>query len=581
MNEITSTTEHRRPRPGSTAATSNRVHIIFGREQWEAEPELSRVLFDDSGLRLSEWQAEGRSQVVKTGPHRTVYRLDLPCGGFYLKHYKSSDWQSVLRNLTLPCRALRESRAAATVGDLGIGTIETAAVGYETVGPVVTDSYLISREIGNTQTLQELVLRETERHAERDHTDLRRQLAIQLGQLASRLHASGMLHRDFHAENILVRRDPAGFVQLWLIDLHAVDRYRRLSLKTIERNLSQLNNFFSVYATKTDRLRFFRTYWRSLSTSAGSVLIETSRRTPFSDVVRRTDEYCRSAVQAAYRKGDRKWARGNRRLIIADAGSRRCRGVAELGRRYLEEIRDDPESLFAPRCVRYWLHNSAKMQLAAIRLTVGGSPLRCIARAAETPVRPLPIRLFRSGTSARHIWDIGHALRRRSLGAQRPILYVESPSSQGLRELLVTEQLADMTPLAEFLAEQSRQTSTPQSCVLVRDLTVRLAAEIRRFHECRFEHRALTGDNILVSKNPNATQVVFEGLEHVKQTLRLSRSRCLRQLASLHVSLSENGQIRRSHRLRFLKRYLNDRRSREWKNAWREIRRLAEQLAAS
>ena len=52
------------------------------------------------------------AETVKTGPHRSVYRLLLPGGEFYLKHFRIADWKALLQNVVRPSKAEREWRAA-------------------------------------------------------------------------------------------------------------------------------------------------------------------------------------------------------------------------------------------------------------------------------------------------------------------------------------------------------------------------------------------------------------------------------------------------------------------------------------
>ena len=71
---------------------------------WDVEPSMNDQLFmaspsgDPEALPLDLWQEEGRLEVVKTGRHRTVYRLALPGAGsdttVYIKRYRAADWKA-------------------------------------------------------------------------------------------------------------------------------------------------------------------------------------------------------------------------------------------------------------------------------------------------------------------------------------------------------------------------------------------------------------------------------------------------------------------------------------------------------
>ncbi|MCH7689248.1 MAG: hypothetical protein IH899_21665, partial [Planctomycetes bacterium] len=292
-----------------------------GKTRWQVQSDLADVLFDAHGLRLEEWLQAGQAEIIKTGPHRTVYRLNLPSGRFYLKHYRIPDWRALFQNLFRPCKAELESNAAHRLRVLEINTFEPIALGKTYDFGLVKDSFLISREIENVETVQEFVQHTLSRLPESRQTVLRRHLALELGRLTARLHRGGLRHRDYHAGNLLMQVSPEQSVKLWLIDLHAVSFCRQLTLRHIKRNLSLLNHFFSHDTTKTDRLRFFRSYWNTLHSSqnASGPRKRYSASESFARVVRQTESFCERSGMRAFRKGDKKWVRGNRRLIIADA----------------------------------------------------------------------------------------------------------------------------------------------------------------------------------------------------------------------------------------------------------------------
>ncbi|MEX2286376.1 MAG: lipopolysaccharide kinase InaA family protein, partial [Planctomycetaceae bacterium] len=282
---------------------------------WMAVPELVEELFDERGLKLSQWRNSGRAEVVKDGVHRTVYRLQLDAGGFYLKHYKATRFPRRLQNLLRPCRASLEWTAARRIAGLGIPTFEPVAVGYCRPGLVVGDNYLVTREIPNAIPLDDFVLASLGNRSA--PSVVRDSIAIELGDLVARLHAGRIVHSDLHAGNILVRIGANGHARLWLIDLHPVRQGSRLSVGSIEHNLSLLNHFFAGMATPSDRLRFFRSYMRTLESVSSTTPLAgtTTTRRSMRALSRRFDAYCANAVWQGLRKADRKWITGNRRLI--------------------------------------------------------------------------------------------------------------------------------------------------------------------------------------------------------------------------------------------------------------------------
>src|SRR5581483_7545424 len=80
--------------------------------RWEMDAALRPLLLGPEGLRLAEWLNSGLAVIVKHGPHRTVYRVDLPDLHFYVKHFRLHDLRAWLRELVRPSKARMEYERA-------------------------------------------------------------------------------------------------------------------------------------------------------------------------------------------------------------------------------------------------------------------------------------------------------------------------------------------------------------------------------------------------------------------------------------------------------------------------------------
>ena len=112
----------------------------------------------------SEWRAEkfgssfgSRTTVIKSGPHRSVYRVELPSGPVFLKHFKIPDWRALVRNILNGTPAKREASAAARVAGAGIETTVASALGSMRGRYFVRDSFLVTREVANVRPLDQLL----------------------------------------------------------------------------------------------------------------------------------------------------------------------------------------------------------------------------------------------------------------------------------------------------------------------------------------------------------------------------------------------------------------------------------------
>lgn len=543
-------------RSDAPQATGDLVRRRHGPVVWDVAADLADDLLTPRGLPLEEWRRAGRVQVVKTGPHRTVYRLQLESGCFYLKHYRVSDWKAMAQNIIRPCRALLEKRAAGQIAALGIPTFQTVAVGRRIVGGLVGESFLISREIADASVLDAFVAEPLGTMPEPSRTIVRQQLAVALGELAARLHHGRLIHRDFHAGNVLMRIGPDNAVSLWLIDLHAVSRVRRMTLGHIERNLAMFGHFFSRYATASDRIRFFRAYWRLAPKQTGS----------FAQIARRIDACCRTTSRKFIRRADYKWARGNRRLIIVDSDTVQCRGLACLGKEVLAAIRDNPERLFATTDAWRSPAHSDRSRTKTIDLTING------VRVAGT-IQSVPVcnRRSRFGTmpTVRRGWELGHALLRRGIRTPRPLLFVAHNSPAASADCLLTETIPDAVTLDTWAAGPQQFQMIPR-----RRWTRQLADQMRLLHENGFDHPRLSPKSVLVS-HPAEADGLWLLVDDAVRRRRMSRPRRVRRLAALNGQMQSRLPISHTDRLRFLKQYLRTGETNGWKQMWRNVADLS------
>ena len=393
---------------------------------WDVDPAVKDLLFesgvsaDPDALPLERWQSEGRLDVVKTGQHRTVYRLDVgssepngePCGVLYIKRYRAADWKARLRRLLRGSTSRREYNSMLQAAKLGVPLAEVAAVGGPLWPGHDEDSWLVTVGVPGARPLVEL-LEDTESGLSR--TD-RRELVGQAAQIIAKLHDGGLWHRDLHAGNFLVQRSDAGPPRLVLIDLYPVASRRPTTSRRLG-GLARLAASLGSKVTPSERWLFLGRYLEC----SESVELDASCRREWAAAWRVLFFRHRESI---WRKLDRHWSRGNRRLLIADSDQAACRGLAFLGRRQLEHLRD---------------------RLAAVPPPVGTCVPLTTGRGAVM-TRVLRFDRATEGESARDAWELGHALWRRGLPVARPWLFVETDRC-GVLAVPVPEQAV---PLSEW-----------------------------------------------------------------------------------------------------------------------------------
>jgi hypothetical protein len=176
--------------------------VTAGGFRWEVAPECRDALLGPEGLRLDVWLRDGLAEVVKHGPHRTVYRVRLPGLDCFVKHYRMHDTRAWLRELVRPSKARMECERAHAVGAAGVATVEPLALGEQVrLGP--GDSFLVTRTLDDTMPLgayleSQFALLSAARQTPCATTG---ETQGSSGAAARR----GVTHRDLHAGNLLLR----------------------------------------------------------------------------------------------------------------------------------------------------------------------------------------------------------------------------------------------------------------------------------------------------------------------------------------------------------------------------------------
>jgi hypothetical protein len=567
-----------RAAPTNSIAATSAVALQIEGVAWSGDPQIVRELLAEQSRATEESFAGGRTTVIKSGPHRTVYRVGLPSGTYFLKHFKIPDWRALVRNWLSRSPAQREAAAAARVVAAGIETTVASALGMVRKGLVVRDSFLVTREIANARPLDQ-ILRERlgtldQPSAPEGRSRFRRTLARALGRLAGRLHRHRLTHGDLHPANILIEVQDNDVIRLSLIDLQRVRRPWRLPFWTGRGDLFGLYNSFNAIAGRAERRRFFEAYW-SEATASDSRLMAFSAAygsERMNIVARRLEAFCVRALRREQIQNDRKWQRPHRRLIVADHGWQQARGLSALGKAAVSKFRDNPDALFQPGTIRFWRRRSKEGRAAVVDLAISGKATVCEVRETSRPFGWRDLLLISPWSETRRAWEMGHALRRRRIGSILPLLYLRSRTLASIREFLVSEPADGMVTLAVFLAHRLPGFAPADRENWIDRVGRRLASELARMHQFSLTHGQLSTNNILVGVEPHDSRVRIAAAQHIVRKRRLSRRDIVIELAQLEAGLADVQAIRPAHRVRFLRVCFGSRSVATARHIWKGVR---------
>jgi len=212
--------------------------------------------------------ASTRGTVYRQMDGRRTLRFQLRGRHYFLKYHAGVGWREVLKNLVQLKRPVLgagvEWRAIEHLHRLGLATLEAVGYGEKGWNPAHRRSFLITRELAQTTSLEELVLDWP------DHPPspvLKRAIIARVAGIARRMHLGGINHRDFYVCHLLLDTSVGiaalrpESIRFYVVDLHRAQIRRRVPQRWLVKDLASL--YYSMMhagLTRRDLLRFIRVY---------------------------------------------------------------------------------------------------------------------------------------------------------------------------------------------------------------------------------------------------------------------------------------------------------------------------------
>ena len=565
-------------------ATASLAPRAAGRIDWHVEPAWRAALLEEGGLPLARWIREGLASIVKDGPHRTVYRVDLPAHSVYVKHYRCRRWLRIARHLFRSSSSRREWHSTREVARRNVPTVEPVAWGEERRAGLAADSFFVTAALPDAVPLDHYLDVELPRLPPPRRAAARRQLVAALARFTAAAHTAGVDHDDFHTGNLLVQigadteaAAPREFTvgeapRLFLIDLPGVRLTGPLNWRRTRGSLAMLNATLLRRSTPRERWRFWREYLRQRT----DLRLDDPRAAAL-DVAQRS----RRHLLRVLRGRDDRALRENRDFQrLSNAAGAAC-GTRDIAAADLRAMLGDPAAL-----LRRARHDAVKIShrslIVAVQLPSMQGPLpAALKRWRETSLWKRLLARFRR-SRALTAWRLGHALCNRGIATARPLAVIE-PAGGG-ESYLATAWIAGAENLHQFcwrIAALPARERTRRA----RPAAAALGRLIGRLHAWQIGHRDLKGCNLVLAENDDGVAAWLVDLEGVRIRRRLRPREQARDLARLATSLELHPWITRGDRRRFLRAYLAEfpelrERSLAARRLWRAVAPRSHKLTA-
>ena len=198
---------------------------------------------------------------VKT---RRTLRLEIAGRGFFLKHHSGVGWREILKNLLqfkLPVLgAANEFAAINKLTSLDVPTMTAAAYGERYFNPAGRESFLITEELANCQSLEDIG-----RHWPQNTPEFAFKLALikEIARSSGIMHRNNICHRDCYICHFLLDMASISLPRprVSVIDLHRAVIWKKLPYRYKVKDTAGL--YFSsmdINLSRRDFYRFMRFY---------------------------------------------------------------------------------------------------------------------------------------------------------------------------------------------------------------------------------------------------------------------------------------------------------------------------------
>lgn len=228
----------------------------------DISPELAPMLSGDPFAKAFAIDGE----VFRSVKNRKTVRFVRDGKPYFIKMHRGVGWREIFKNWLQFKRpvlgAENEYLAIRRMESLGLDTMRVCAFGERGWNPAKRESFIITAELENMIPLEDFCRDWAENPPD---PELKRRIIGRLAEVCSKMHCSGLNHRDCYICHFLLDKTAfaKGEIRLFVLDLHRAELRPRIPRRMRVKDLAGI--FFSsmdLGLTRRDALRFMAVYRR-------------------------------------------------------------------------------------------------------------------------------------------------------------------------------------------------------------------------------------------------------------------------------------------------------------------------------
>lgn len=189
-----------------------------------------------------------QGKIFRDVPGRKTIQVRLGEGSYFIKQHFGVGWGEILKSFfsfKQPILgAQTEVEAIKRLDEIGIPTTPLVGYGVQGNNPATQQSFIITQDLGDITSLEDVC---ADWQTNPPEAVFKQAVVIAMAQLAAKLHAAGLCHRDFYLCHLALKKAELAQnqVNLILIDLHRMALNQPSSGNAVMKDIAGL-----VFSTK-------------------------------------------------------------------------------------------------------------------------------------------------------------------------------------------------------------------------------------------------------------------------------------------------------------------------------------------